>query len=109
MEISPNQTTIPSNGMISSLIKVNAEDNVTVSPYTLVTRAEVYSNTSISDPSNDNAIEGVDKYLLKIKDIVLPITIDEPLSVLDYFNTALNTWGTGIRNLFEIKYKIPIV
>ena len=30
------------------------------------------------------------------------MTIDEPLTIFDYFNSALNTWGTGIRNFFGI-------
>jgi hypothetical protein len=102
LDINPSKTDIPTNGMSSSMIKVKALDNAIVNPYTFIVRSEFYSNTTLAETSSGKPIYGVPQHLLAIKDLSLPVTIDEPLTIFDYFNSALNTWGTGIRNFFEI-------
>ena len=42
---------------------------------------EIFSNITLTETSSGKSISGTPQHLLAIKDLSLPVTIDEPLTI----------------------------
>ena len=100
VEISPPILTLPSNSIVTSLLKIKALEKADVRPYTLSITSTIYPNQTIYAGRVD--ITGdIHQQLLK-ENIPLTITVEEPIGLLEYVTQTLSAWGTPIQQFIAL-------
>jgi hypothetical protein len=102
IEINPNILSLPPKGAVTSLINVKVLENATVHPYTLSIIPSIFPNETLAGISRDDPLEGILAHKIPSKTTDLTVVVLEPLTVLDYINNALNTYGTAVREFFTL-------
>jgi hypothetical protein len=98
--ITPSELSIPPNGVITSLVHINALENADVGAYTLSIKTSIFPNETLTSAASE--LKGTLGHEILNTNTDLTVVVEEPLGILDYVNNALSTWGAPVREFFAI-------
>ena len=97
----PNDIRIPPNGLVTVPLNVKVLENATVRPYTLPIFANISFPTTVTNRLSGGLLSNSPSARI-IENSDFAITVTEPLSIPEYINNTLNTYGSPIKEIITL-------